>query len=121
MFGRHPRLSIDAVLGLSPDPLSLRQQTENARKLRDRLAFAYRVAEKAAKKSSAKHKALYDMRVRHSTLQEGDRVLVKNVGLLGKWKIADRWEKTQYIVKSQPNPDIPVYEVQSDTPRATKT
>ena len=121
MFGRHPRLSIDAFLGLSPDPLSARQQTEYARKLRERLAFAYRAAEKAAKKSSAKHKASYDIKVRHSTLQEGDRVLVKNVGLRGKRKIADRWEKTPYIVKSQPNPDIPVYEVQSDTPRARKT
>ena len=121
MFGRHPRLSIDAFLGLSPDPLSARQQTEYARKLRERLAFAYRAAEKAAKKSSAKHKASYDIKVRHSTLQEGDRVLVKNVGLRGKRKIADRWEKTPYIVKSQPNPDIPVYEVQCDTPRARKT
>ena len=121
MFGRHPRLSIDAFLGLSPDPFSARQQTEYARKLCERLAFAYHAAEKAAKKSSAKHKASYDIKVRHSTLQEGDRFLVKNVGLRGKRKIADRWEKTPYIVKSQPNPDIPVYEVQCDIPRAHKT
>ena len=46
---------------------------------------------------------------------------MKNVGLRGKRKIADRWEKTPYIVKSQPNPDIPVYEVQCDIPRARKT
>ena len=84
-------------------PQTLSQQgriTEYARKLRERLAFAYRAAEKAAQKSSAKHKASYDMKVRHSTLQEGVRVLVKNVGLRGKRKIADRWEKTPYIVKS---------------------
>ena len=85
------------------------------------LAFAYCAAEKVAKKSSAKHKASYDIKVGHSTLQEGDRVLVKNSGLRGKRKIADRWEKTPYIVKSQPNPDIPVYEVQCDIPRARKT
>ena len=47
MFGRHPRLSIDAFLGLSPDPLSARQQTEYARKLCECLAFAYHAAEKA--------------------------------------------------------------------------
>ena len=41
-------------------------------------------------KSSAKYKASYDMKVRHSILQEGDRALLKNVGLRGKWKIADR-------------------------------
>ena len=119
--GRHPRLLIDAFLELSPDPLSARQQTEYAKKLRERLAFAYRAAVKAAMKSSTKHKASYDIKVRHSTLQEGDRVLVKNVGLRGKRKIADRWEKTPYIVKSQPDSNIPLYEVQSDIPRARKT
>ena len=61
MFCRHPRLSIDAFLGLFPDPLSARQQTEYAKKLRERLAFAYHAAEKAVKKSSVKHKASYDI------------------------------------------------------------
>ena len=35
--------------------------------------------------------------------------------------MADRWECTPYVIKSQPNPDIPVYEVKSDNPRARKT
>ena len=35
--------------------------------------------------------------------------------------MADRWERTPYVIKSQPNPDIPVYEVKSDNPRARKT
>ena len=107
MFGRHPCLSIDAFLGMSPDPLSARQQREYARKLQEHLAFAYSAAVKAAKKCSANHKASYHMKVRHSTLQESGRVLVKYVGLRGKRKIADRLEITPYIVKSQPNPDIP--------------
>ena len=94
MFGRHPRLAIDAFLGLSPDPLSANHQTEYARKLRERLQFAYRKAQKVAQESAAKHKATYDLKVRHSTLHEGDRVLVKNVGLRGKRKLADRWERT---------------------------
>ena len=121
MFGRHPRLAIDAFLGLSPDPLSAKHQTEYARKLRERLQFAYRTAQKAAQKSAAKHKATYDLKARHSTLHEGDRVLVKNVGLRGKRKLADRWERTPYTIKSQPNSDIPVYVVQSENPRTRKT
>ena len=81
MFRRHPRLAIDAFLGLSRDPLSAKHQTEYARKLRERLQFAYRTAQKAAQKSAAKHKATYDLKARHSTLHEGDGVLVKNVRL----------------------------------------
>ena len=39
-----------------------------------------------------RHKTVYDLRVRESQLQPGDRVLVRNVGVRGKRKIADRWE-----------------------------
>ena len=121
MFGRHPWLAIDAFLGLSPDPLSAKHQTEYARKLREHLQFAYHTAQNAAQKSAANQKATYDLRVWHSTLHEGYRVLVKNVGLRGKHKLADRWERTPCIIKSQPNPDIAVYEVQSENPKARKT
>ena len=74
MFGRHPRLAIDAFLGLTPDTMSAKKQTEYARKLNERLHFAYRTAEKAAKKSADKQKAYYDLKARHSRLKPGDRV-----------------------------------------------
>ena len=121
MFGRHPRLAIDAFLGLSPDTLSAKKQTEYARKLQERLHFAYRTAQKAAKFNAGKQKAYYDLKARHSCLKPGDKVLVKNVGLRGKRKIADRWERNPYVVKSQPIPDIPVYEVIPENPRARKS
>ena len=38
-------------------------------------------------------------------------MLVRNVGIRGKHKLADRWEHKPYIVKDKPNPDIPVYVV----------
>ena len=121
MYGRHPRLAIDAFLGLSPDALSATRQTEFVRKLQERLHFAYQTAQKSAQKSAAKHKANYDLNVRNSALKPGDRVLVRNVGLRGKQKLADRWERHPYVVKAQPNPDIPVYEVQHENTRARKT
>jgi hypothetical protein len=40
--------------------------------------------------------------------------------LRGKQKIADRWENEPYIVVSQPNVDIPVYDVKRDNPRARR-
>ena len=74
-------MAIDAFLGLSPDPLSAKHQTEYARKLWEHLQFAYCTAQKAAQKSAAKHMATYDLKARHSALHEDDMVLVMNVGL----------------------------------------
>ena len=110
-FGRHPRLAIDAFLGLKSDTLNSTTQTEFVRKLRDHLSFAYREAQEVSKKAAAKHKLNYDVKARSSVLRPGDPVLVKNAGVRGKCKLADRWEKDPYIVIDQPNDDIPVYKV----------
>ena len=115
MFGRHPRLAVDAFLGLSPDVLSAPSQTEYVKKLRERLHYAYKQAQEAAKRSAAQHKKQYEIRVRNSgVLHTGDYVLVRNVGLRGRQKLADHWEKIPFIIISQPNMDIPVYEVKQD-------
>ena len=47
----------------------------------------------------------------------GDRVLIRENGLKGKHKLADIWDREPYIVKRQPVPDIPVYEVQLENSR----
>ena len=122
MFGRHPRLAIDAFFGLSPDSMSATNKTEFARKLQERLCFAYNKAKEAAKQSAAQHKRHYDLRVRSSgILHPGDRVLVRNVGIRGKQKLADRWERQPYVVVNQPSPNIPVYEVTQENSKAKKT
>ena len=111
MFGRHPRLAIDTFFGLTPDVLAAKTQTEYVRKLRQRLSFAYQKASREARTSAAHHKSRYDLKTRGSVLEPGDCVLVRNVGIRGKHKLADRWEHKPYIVKEKPNPDIPVYVV----------
>ena len=121
MFGRHPRLAIDAFLGITPDTLSSTKSTEYVRKLRQRLDFAYRNAQEQAKKTGAVYKHYYDETARSSVLMPGDLVLVQKVGVKGKHKIGDKWEHDPYIVISQPNDDIPVYEVRRDNSRAKKT
>ena len=121
MFGRHPRLAIDAFLGLSPDALSCKDKTEYVRKLRERLHYAYQKAREEAVKSAKEHKRYYDLNARSSVLHPGDRVLVRNVGLRGKQKLADRWESQPYVVCRQPNEDIPVYVVRPDNTRSRKT
>ena len=118
MFGRHPRLNVDAFLGLKSDSLRSTTQTEYVRKLRDRISFAYKKAKEATKKASAKHKLNYDLRERSSVLRPGDRVLVRNAGVRGKRKLADRWEKDPYLVIDQPNDDVPVYMVKREGSRS---
>ena len=120
MFGRHPRLAFDAFFGLCPDALAAKTYTEYVRKLRQRLHFAYEKATKEAQKSAAHHKSRYDLKARSSVLEYGDRVLVRNVGVRGKHKLTDRWEQKPYLVKDQPNPDIPVYIVQEEDSKQEK-
>ena len=57
------------------------------------LEFAYKAASKEARRQGHRHKTVYDLRVRESQLPPGNQVLVRNVGVREKRKIADRWEK----------------------------
>ena len=107
MFGRHQRLAVDAFLGIKPGPERW-DKSKYVSDLKKRLEFAYKAASKEARRQGRRHKTVYDLRVRESQLQPGDQVLVRNVGVRGKRKIADRWEKDVYLVVDQPNKGIPV-------------
>jgi len=51
MFGRHPRLAIDAFLGL-PDINDFKSHSEYIEKLRERLRFAYKRASEMTRKAA---------------------------------------------------------------------
>ena len=65
-------------------------------KLKKRLEFAYKIASREAQKSAERNKLNYDVRVREATLDVGDRVLVRQVGLKGKHKLAGKWQKRPF-------------------------
>ena len=111
MFGRQPRLAVDAFLGTKPNSETGTSQTEYAKKLKSRLDFAYRRATDEAQKQSERYKANYDKKVRENKLEVGERVLVEKVGHRGKHKIADLWDKEPYTVLDKPLSDIPVFKV----------
>ena len=113
MFGRHPRLAIDAFLGLTSSE-GRKSHQDYADRLQERLQNAYRRAGEEALRKGKKAKKYYDQNVKHSIIVPGDRVLVKKVGIQGKHKLADIWETNTYIVTSQPMPDIPVFEVKQE-------
>ena len=105
-FGCHQRLAVDAFLGIKPG--NVRSDKSNyVTNLKKRLDFAYRTASREARRQGRRHKAVYDLKVRESQLLPGDRVLVRNMGLKGKDKLANKWEKEVYLVVDQPN--IPLF------------
>ena len=114
MFGRHPKLAIDAFLGVDPNAETGKNKTEYVKKLQSRLDFAYSKATEEAKRQAERYKAYYDKEVRENKLLVGDRVLIRNLGLTGKHKLADKWEQKPYIVLEQPLSDIPVFKVRRE-------
>ena len=120
LFGRHPKLPIDIYLGIQPENSEVNDKDEYIQKLREGLRNAHELASAAARKAKAKQKKYYDRKAGSAELELGDRVLVKNVKLRGKHKIADRWEKSPHVVLSQPNKDIPVYVIQQESGHGPK-
>lgn len=110
MFGRQPSLPIDVAFGIKQEGGKKVTHTEYVKKLQESLCESYRIAVEHSEKTALRNKQRYDLRVRESTLHVGDRVLVKNVGIRGKHKIADRWSNTIFQVVKQIN-ESPVYVV----------
>ena len=73
------------------------------------------MASREAQKSAERNKLNYDVRAREATLDVGDRVLVRQVGLKGKHKLADKWQKDPFIVVGIPTNNIPVFRVQKES------
>lgn len=82
--------------------------------MKEKLKYSYKTAKKAIRKARSKQKRGYDTKVKGSTIDVGDRVLVKKVTFDGRHKIADRWEDEPYLVITKPNNDIPVYTVKRE-------
>jgi transposase InsO family protein len=120
MFGRQPKLAVDALLGLSNNEENYRTKHEYVRKLHDRLSNAYKKAKATADQAAASDKKYYDMKAHASYLKPGDLVLVRNVSQRGKRKIADKWEEDPYIIVAQPDVNVPVFDVKKNDPRAKK-
>ncbi len=121
MFGRHPRLAVDAFLGLPSQQPHSSSHADYANKTEGQVCLMRMgIAARESRKAASRYKKYYDEKVRYTALQPGDRVLVRNVGLKGKHKLADTWEETPYIVKRQPMRDIPVYEVYQETAKSSK-
>lgn len=108
MFGQQPRLPLDIAFGLTPEGSSKQSHSEYVKKLTESLTESYRLATEHSLRSALQNKHTFDNKVRESTLAAGDRVLVWNVGIRGKHKIAAHWSETIYKIVKQIQ-DSPVY------------
>ena len=114
MFGREPRLPIDLQFGINNCPNKATSHHKYVQDLHARLQRAHQLAAARAEKAASYHKDRYDRRVRDQALSVGDRVLVRNVGLTGKHKLADRWTTATYKVVKRISDDMPVYVVRPE-------
>ncbi|KAE8299878.1 hypothetical protein D5F01_LYC02297 [Larimichthys crocea] len=112
MFGRRPRLPIDLAFGL-PTNNNKVSHSQYVKDLKCRLEQSYRIATSNAQKNADRNKTRFDRQVVDSSLEVGDRILVRNVKLRGKHKLADKWEDDVYIVLRKAG-DMPVYTVKPE-------
>lgn len=113
MFGRSPRLPVDLAFGLPAREPSSKSHSQYVQGLRSRLEASYQLALRNSEKSAERNKSRFDQKVTPSSLEEGDRVLVRNVRLRGKHKLEDKWERDVYVVVKRAG-KLPVYTVRPE-------
>ena len=112
MYGRQPRLPVDMIFSLQED-VQQKSYTEYITDLQKKLKRSYEIAIRASEASKEKNAEYY--KSRGASLKLGDRVLVKRLVFKdGRHKLADKWEEDTYIVVSQVDPDIPVFDVRKE-------
>lgn len=119
MFGRQPRLPVDLAFGLPVKEQRHKSHSQYVQDLKSRLEQSYKVATRTAAKVAERNKIRFDKRVSPSALGVGDRVLVRNVRIRGKHKLADKWESTVHVVVKKAG-DLPVYTVRPENGEGPK-
>ena len=96
MFGRHPRLPEDLLFRRQGHQAEQQKYTDYVAGLRKQLEYAYSLASASIAKSQLHNSQNYNKKVRGTCVEVKDRVLVRNVGVRGKHKIA-RWTKPRKL------------------------
>ncbi|XP_027888928.1 uncharacterized protein LOC114154226 [Xiphophorus couchianus] len=113
MFGRQPRLPIDVAFGLPLEEDTSTSHLQYVQRLKTHLQDSHQLAAENSEKVMSRNKTSFDRRITTSELAVGDRVLVRNVRLRGKHKLADKWEPDIYVVVKRAG-NLPVYTVKPE-------
>ena len=111
MFGREPKLPLDATLGLPNPDMEAVIHEKYVKQLQSRFKWSYEVALCRNEKEAARQKKYYDLKVCCTPLRVGDVVVPRQKSFRGKAKIQDRWDSTLYDVTEIPYPDMPVFKI----------
>ncbi|KAL1271696.1 hypothetical protein QQF64_030712 [Cirrhinus molitorella] len=114
LYGREARLPVDVCFGTSPDGKGAGSHRQYVERMKSELQREYQLATETAQKSQQRNKRLYDRHVKHQTLTVGDRVLIRNLALTGKQKLADRWNSVPYLVVEKLK-NLPVYRLKPES------
>lgn len=112
MFGREARLPVDLCFGTGVDG-TVDSHSRYVAKLKEDLQKAYQLASEMANRSHQRNKKSYDKRVSFQSLDVGERVLLRNLGLKGKHKLQTRWNPMPYLVVGK-MPNLPVYKLRPE-------
>ena len=110
LFGRVPHLPIDAEFGVPNLTTKARSYESFVEELKERIQYSQSLA-----KAKMSQKAEAITLTPSVPLCPNDRVLVRKVGIIGRHKLANRWDDKVYVVVKQTRPDIPVYEVKPES------
>ena len=114
LFGRSPRFPIDLlfnVLREEKEPASL---SEYVKKWKGALQEALNIASRNAHAKAESGKLQYDKKVHSNALEQGDRVLVRNLSESGgPGKIRSHWDQDVYTVVKRQS-ESPVYIVKKE-------
>ncbi|KAL0151336.1 hypothetical protein M9458_053330 [Cirrhinus mrigala] len=120
LFGRSPRLPIDALFGVHADNGS-QSYSEYMEKWTKGMQEACEIVREQANKCAERNKKNYDQKVRFTDLCCGSRVLVKNLTPRGgTGKLRNYWEDEVHVVR-QVTDDAPIYEVKPEQGKGTKS
>ncbi|XP_072138038.1 uncharacterized protein [Mobula birostris] len=113
MFVHKARLPIDPSFGTDAGEVLPKPYLKYVSDMRQELKRAYELDGEAVAWQNQGNNRRYDQKVKFSQLLPGDRVLIRNLGLLGKHKQADPWAATPYVVENQ-MPNLPVFRVRPE-------
>lgn len=96
MFGRVPHLPVDVLFHTVLHDSNVTSYDKYVASLTSDLREVLLIAQEHALKEQRRHAHLYNRKVKGSSTEVGDRVLLANKTEQGKKKLADKWESTIY-------------------------